>query len=251
MTEPAILPGAEPFSAPGGRHGVLILHGFTGSPQSMRPLAEAFAAAGFTVELPRLPGHGTTVDDMATTTWSDWRAAAGEAFDELASRCDDVLLAGLSMGGTLVLSLAVEHPEVSGVVAINALAEVTDPALIVGLDELAATGLERLPGIASDIAKEGAVELAYEEVPLPALLSLLHAAEALAPRLGEITAPVLILNSPQDHVVDPASSERLASSVKGPVERVTLTDSFHVATLDNDAPLIEREAVAFAQRVTS
>ena len=57
-------PGAEPFSADGGPHGVLVLHGFTGNPQSMRGLAEAFAAAGFAVELPLLPGHGTTIDDM-------------------------------------------------------------------------------------------------------------------------------------------------------------------------------------------
>ena len=79
------MPGAEPFSAPGGPHGALVLHGFTGTPQSMRGLAEAFAAAGYAVELPLLPGHGTSVDDMATTTFADWSEAVARAYDELAA----------------------------------------------------------------------------------------------------------------------------------------------------------------------
>jgi len=86
MSNVDILAGAEPFSAAGGPHGALVLHGFTGSPQSMRGLARAFAAAGFAVELPRLPGHGTTVADMQTTRWADWSAAAEAAYDELAAR---------------------------------------------------------------------------------------------------------------------------------------------------------------------
>ena len=72
MTEPQVLPGAEPLSHAAGPVGVLVIHGFTGSPQSMRPIANACIAAGHTVEMPRLPGHGTTVDDMLTTDWDDW-----------------------------------------------------------------------------------------------------------------------------------------------------------------------------------
>jgi carboxylesterase len=86
----------------------------------MRGLAQAFAAAGFAVELPRLPGHGTTVDDMLTTTWADWSWCAERAFDELAARCDRVVVAGLSMGGSLAVWLAAHHPEIAGVVAVNA-----------------------------------------------------------------------------------------------------------------------------------
>ena len=117
-----VLPGAEPFSAAGGPNGALVLHGFTGSPQSMRPLAEAFAAAGFTTELPLLPGHGTSVEDMLKTSWADWSAAAEAAYLDLASRCDKVVVAGLSMGGTLTLWLATRHPEIAGIVPINAAA---------------------------------------------------------------------------------------------------------------------------------
>ena len=82
-----LMPGAEPWTA-GGPVGALCLHGFTGNPTSMRPVAEAFAAAGFAVELPRLPGHGTTVEDMITTGWADWTAEAEAAYQRLAARCD-------------------------------------------------------------------------------------------------------------------------------------------------------------------
>src|SRR3954464_14582979 len=119
MSEVPVLPGAEPFTADGGPHGVLVLHGFTGNPQSMRGLAEAFAAAGYAVELPRLPGHGTSVDDMATTTFADWSAAVERAYDDLAGRCERVVVAGLSMGGTLAAWLAARHPEIAGLVVIN------------------------------------------------------------------------------------------------------------------------------------
>src|SRR6476661_4593790 len=116
--EVELMPGAEPFYAQGGPVGVLVLHGFTGNPQSMRGLAEAFAGAGFTVELPRLPGHGTNIDDMETTTWADWSAAAEAAYDELAARCERVVVAGLSMGGSLTVWLASLHSEIAGIVCI-------------------------------------------------------------------------------------------------------------------------------------
>lgn len=109
----AVIPGAEPFSARGGAHGALVLHGFTGSPQSMRGLARAFAAAGYAVELPLLPGHGTSVDDMATTTFADWSGAVERAYADLAARCDRVVVSGLSMGALLAAWLAPRHPEIA------------------------------------------------------------------------------------------------------------------------------------------
>src|SRR5688500_12504517 len=114
-----VLPGAEPFSAAGGQAGVLVLHGFTGNPQSMRGLAQAFADAGFTVEMPLLPGHGTVVADMIPTRWEDWSGAAEAAYADLASRCEKVVVAGLSMGGTITCWLAANHPEIAGIVVVN------------------------------------------------------------------------------------------------------------------------------------
>ncbi len=108
-----------------------------------------------------------------------------------------------------------------------------------------------MPGIGSDIAKPGVVESAYEGTPLEPLLSLVGVVDELGPRLGDITCPVLIMTSPQDHVVDPTASDVLAASVSGPVERVTLERSFHVATVDYDAELIQEKAVEFGRKVTA
>ncbi len=244
----SLMPGAEPFSADGGPTGVLVLHGFTGNPQSMRPLAEALAAAGHTVSLPLLPGHGTRVEEMLPTRWEDWSGAAEKAYDELAGRCATVFVAGLSMGGTLTLWLACRQPDVAGIVLVNPLADGTAPGVTATVGQLRALDVALVPGIGSDIALEGSVESAYPMTPVEPLLSL-HAALADL-RLSEITCPVLLLTSPQDHVVEPASSDLVAASVSGPVERVWLDRSFHVATLDHDAALIEQRAVAFVERVS-
>lgn len=245
----AELSGCEPLSAAGGASGVLVLHGFTGCPQSMRPLAQAFVAAGFTVELPLLPGHGTTVDDMIATGWADWTAAAEAAYVELAGRCDSMVVAGLSMGGALTLWLGSRHPEIAGLVCVNPVVDVASE-LVEGVRAMIDAGADRIDGIGGNIAKPGSEETAYEAAPLGPLLSLAEGTAALQGDLGKVTSPLLLLNSPQDHVVPPPNSDLVAAGVAGPVERVTLERSYHVATLDYDADLIEQQAVAFAQRVT-
>jgi len=249
-----ILPGAEAWSTDGagpGSPGALCIHGFTGNPTSMRPVAEAFAAAGFAVELPRLPGHGTTVDDMLTTGWDDWSAEAEAAYQRISARAGKVVVAGLSMGGTLTVWLAENHPEIAGIVAINAAVAPQQPEVIDMVKGMVGEGAKVMPGIGSDIAKPGIVESAYADTPLEPLLSLIGAVEEIGGRLGDIACPVLIMTSPQDHVVDPAASDLLAANVTGPVERVTLERSYHVATLDYDAELIQEKAVEFAEKVTT
>jgi acetyl esterase/lipase len=251
VTSPAaVVAGAEPWSCAGGSVGALVLHGFTGNPQSMRGLAEAFARAGFATELPRLPGHGTSVADLAATSWADWSAAAEAAYDELARRCDKVVVAGLSMGGTLTCWLAARHPEIAAIAVINGAVMGDAGTLAQALDEMMATGTSELPAVGNDIADEGVVELAYDTVPIKALRSLLVAVDQLQPSLAAIKCPVLILNSPEDHVVAPEASAHLAQAVSGPVERVSLDRSYHVATLDYDKDLIETSTVEFCRRVT-
>ncbi|HEX8580787.1 MAG TPA: alpha/beta fold hydrolase [Acidimicrobiales bacterium] len=248
-TDPAVLPGAEAWSAPGGPHGALVLHGFTGNPTSMRPLAERLAAAGLAVELPRLPGHGTTVEDMATTSWPDWSAAAEAAYADLAARCERVVVAGLSMGGTLAAWLAVEHPEVAGLVLVNPAVEPIPPMRDL-VEAVAAQGEAFMPGVGSDIAAPGVIESAYDRAPVAGLLSLLDAVDALQPRLPGIRCPILLATSPHDHVVPPTGGDHLAGLVAGPVTRLVLERSFHVATLDLDRELLEDAAVRFAGEVT-
>lgn len=251
MSRPEVLPGAEPFSAKGGPHGALVLHGFTGSPQSMRGLARAYAKAGFTVELPRLPGHGTSVDDMATTDWRDWTSAAEAAWQSLAARCPRIVVSGLSMGGALSLWLAARHPEIAGIVVINSPAAAPEESAIAPLRDLVAKGVATIPGPGNDIADPASQELAYPLMPVACLVSLFEGLAEVGSGLGAIRCPTLILTSPQDHVVQPEQSDRIAAGVSGPVERIALERSYHVATLDHDRELIEQSAVAFARRVTA
>ena len=246
-----IMPGCEPFSASGGRDGVLVLHGFTGNPQSMRPLAEAIANAGYTVELPRLPGHGTTVEDMMTTNWSDWSSASDAAYRELATRCDRVAVVGLSMGGGLTAFVAEEHPDVAALVFINALVKPPVQEMRDGLKGLLDAGMETMESIGSDIKKDGSQEASYNATPLACAASLFDGIEKVWERLDTISAPTLILSSREDHVVSSDNSEDLARIVTGSVEHIWLEDSYHVATLDNDASLVEAHTVRFLDSIFS
>jgi carboxylesterase len=227
--------------------GALILHGFTGHPSSVVSLADAFTEAGFDVEMPLLPGHGTTVADMIPTRWADWSAAAEAALERLQRRCSQVVVAGLSMGGTLALWLATCHPDLHGVIAVNPAGAPQPDEILVALEELVEQGIETMPGIGSDIAQEGEVEQAYDETPIAALISLMR--EGVAPLVdhyGEARVPLLLVTSRQDHVVDPAQSDLVAGAWGGGVTRMVLDRSFHVATQDLDRADIAARAVAFA-----
>ena len=152
-----IIAGAEPLNVAGGPVGVLVLHGFTGNPSSMRGLATAFVEAGHTVEMPRLPGHGTDVEDMLRTGWSDWSAAAEAALVDLQSRTDEVVVAGLSMGGSLTAWLATRHPELAGIICINPAVAPQDEMLSV-VTAMVEAGDTVMAGIGSDVADPDVVE---------------------------------------------------------------------------------------------
>ena len=243
----SVLPGAEPVDLPGGPVGALLCHGFTGTTQSMRPWAEHLASAGLTVSAPRLPGHGTRWQDMNATRFSDWYGELERAFDDLRSRCDSVFVMGLSMGGTLTLRLAeLRADEVAGIVVVNAslASDRKDVKLVPYLSKV----LPSMPGIASDIKKPGVTELAYGRTPLRALASLQGAWPVVRADLHKITCPVLVYRSSVDHVVEPVSGRRLLEGLAGgTVEERVLEDSYHVATLDNDAPTVFEGSVEFVR----
>lgn len=242
-----VMPGAEAFRTDGGPIGVLVLHGFTANPSSVRPLAEAFAAQGHAVELPRLTGHGTDIADLMTTGWPAWAADAEAALEDLAGRSEVQFVAGLSMGGSLACWLATRHSSIAGLICINPPIESNAERRGV-IEALLDSGVRVIPGDGSDIADPEAVESAYADTPIEPLLSLLDAADDLAARLRMITQPLLLFNSVQDHVVPPADSDHLAAAVSGPVERVRLQRSYHVATKDYDADLIIERSVEFIAR---
>jgi carboxylesterase len=244
-----VLPGAEAFSHLGSSSGVLVLHGFTGNPTSMRPIAERAAAAGYTVELPRLPGHGTTVEDMMTTTWADWSKTAELAYDELSERCTRVAVVGLSMGGGLATYLAEERPTVAGCVLINPLVKPPTPELYDGLVALLEAGVESIESIGSDVKNDRVAESSYDATPLVPAKSLFEAMASVHENLGRITAPTLLLSSREDHVVTSDNGDDLVALVSGPIERVWLENSYHVATIDNDRELVESLTMDFLARV--
>jgi carboxylesterase len=243
-----VLPGAEPIDLPGGPVGVLLSHGFTGTTQSMRPWAEHLSGAGFTVAAPRLPGHGTSWQDMNKTGWADWYGEVERAFDDLRGRCSSVFAMGLSMGGTLVLALAEQRAgQVAGLVTVNA-ALASERKDVKYLLPVLAKFLPSFKGVGSDIKKAGVTELAYPKVPLKAFVSLYAAQADVRRDLHKITCPVLAYRSSIDHVVEPISGRVLLEGCAGgTIEERALDNSYHVATLDNDAPAIFEGSVEFVR----
>ncbi|MFE9672847.1 alpha/beta hydrolase [Streptomyces sp. NPDC006259] len=244
-----VLPGAEPYRHDGGEVGILLCHGFTGSPQSLRPWARYLAGHGLTVSLPLLPGHGTRWEDMALTGWPDWYAEVDRELRVLRERCARVFVAGLSMGGALALRLAARHGDaVEGVVVVNPANKVH------GLSARTLPVVRHLVrttrGIVSDIAEEGALETGYDRVPLHAAHSLRAFLRRVDGELPQVTQPLLLLRSVRDHVVPAADAARILSRVSSTdVTEVLLEQSYHVATLDHDADRIFAETLAFIGRL--
>ena len=235
---------------PGNRRiGVLLSHGFTGSPYSMRPWAEFLAREGYAVDVPRLPGHGTSWQDLNSKTWKDWYAEVSRSMDRLVAENDQVVVAGLSMGGALALRLAADRPaDVAALILVNPAVSSTNKLL------LAVPALKYLiggtPSIGNDVKKQGVDEHGYPRTPLRALHSLLRAWRLLRRDLHKVTAPILLFRSTVDHVVDPSSGRIIRASVSSKeVSERLLSDSFHVATLDNDAPTIFDESLEFLRKL--
>jgi len=246
------MPGAEPFSHDGNDIGVVVSHGYTGTPQGVRPWAQHLADAGYSVRLPRLPGHGTTWKELATTRWPDWYAALDSEFRELHETCRHVFVAGLSMGGLLATMLAIEHgPRVSGLLLVNPVFKHDNLAL--PLLPVLRHLVPSLPGVIGDIKKVGGErEIGYDRNPLQAMYSQTQAWSAVSRDLPEVTQPVLLMHSRVDHVVPGLSSAWFLSRISSTdVREVWLEDSYHVATLDNDAPLINAESVQFVERLSA
>ncbi|MCH1626603.1 alpha/beta hydrolase [Ferdinandcohnia quinoae] len=236
-----VLKEAEAFYFEGNDIGILVSHGFTGSTQSMRFLGEQLAKEGFTVCGPRLKGHGTHFEDMELSMYQEWIESLEEGFKRLRETCSKIFITGLSMGGTLTLYLASKYPEIKGIIPINAAIEIEEMAKLAGALEP-----RFLDAIGSDIKKEGVIELAYEKTPLKSIGEIVQLMRITKERLPLISCPALIFVSTEDHVVPPENSmyimETITSSDK---EIVKLTNSYHVATIDNDKELIAEKSVKF------
>ena len=247
MTSPPVRPGAEPFSLGTGPVGVLMVHGFTGSPASMRPVGEWLAAEGLSVEGVRLPGHGTDLDDLRTRRWTEWADEAGAGLDALLARSRTVVVFGQSMGGAVALALAASRPhDVDGVALAN--------PYVFDARHVAAPVVRWYPrdlrGVANDVAKAGEDENADDRMPVAALLQMAAMLRVVRGELRTIRQPALIFKSGNDHVIPKANArkvfERIGSDRK---ELVPCPRSFHVVTLDHDAPLVRERVLAFAREL--
>ena len=242
---------ARPELTGGRRIGVLLSHGFTGSPASIKPWGRHLGDLGYGVEVPLLPGHGTSWEQLNTLAWDDWYAELSRVFETMRSSHDEIVVGGLSMGGALALRLAADHGDgVAGLVVVNP--TIATKRLDVKLLPVMKHLVRSVPGIANDIKKPGMDEHAYTRTPLKAIHTLFQAWPQLIADLPQVTAPMLYFRSAADHVVDAASQPIITSRVSSReiIER-SLDNSFHVATLDNDAPQIFEESADFVARVTA
>jgi carboxylesterase len=248
-----IKPGCEPWSCEGsginGDIGILLLHGYTGSPASFRPMAEDLAERGFAVELPLLCGHGTRYQDLYRVRWQDLARDTVAAFERLRSRSRTQVVVGLSVGAALAMRLAqTRGDEVAGLVLINPFLGTHHP--LAKLLPVLRFVLPAYKGVINDIAKPGGDELGYERLPVAALHSISRLQRQIIADMPTMTTPTLLMTSREDHTADRYSRDQITEKLGSPeFEHVWLERSYHVATLDYDYPEILEGTAAFAQRV--
>ncbi|MGH8792792.1 MAG: alpha/beta hydrolase [Stackebrandtia sp.] len=238
----SVISGAEAYDLDAGEDSpavIVLCHGFTGSPGTLRPWAEAMHAKGYHAIGPRLPGHGTRWQDMATTRWPDWYGELERTFDKALGLGKPVFVFGLSMGGTLVLRLAQQRgDEMAGLVVCNP-SILSDRFVLNYLVPVIHPVVRSVRGIGSDIAMPGAFETSYDRVPLAALNSLRKLWKLVRADLDKITLPIRVFHSAVDHVVEPRNSQVLLAGIRSDdAADHILPRSYHVATLDYDAQQI-------------
>lgn len=242
---PEVVPEVQAFTFEGGPTGVLLLHGFSGNPSSLRPVGEALAALGHSVSCPRYPGHGTRWEDLAGPTWRDWEAEAVGALEHLGSRCDGVVACGLSVGGAMALHLGCRRADsLRAIVAINPY--LRNWRIVFG--PVVRPFHPSVKGIGDDIKKPGRTEVPYDRIPVAAIIQLNRFLRIVRSELGSMRLPLLVLRSAEDHVVPRGNAGYLLRSVASEQkELVVLPNSYHVATLDYDAETIVERVHRFVQ----
>ncbi|SDJ82245.1 alpha/beta hydrolase [Sediminibacillus albus] len=239
-----VMKGAEEFYFAGNEIGVLVIHGFTGTTQSVRFFGEQLAKEGFTVYGPRLKGHGTDPEDMEASTYQDWIHTVETGLARLREQCTNIFVTGLSMGGTLALYLAEQYPDLDGVMPVNAAVNI--PEMAENYRNLSQTDTRFVRGIGSDIKKPGVNELAYPKTPVKAIGEIVSLTEITRKNLAEIAMPVLILSSAEDHVVSPDNSQMIYEAISSREKSmIVLENSYHVVTLDNDKEIVADNAIQF------
>ncbi len=226
---------------------VVLVHGLGGSAATMAPLADALRRAGVTAATLTLAGHGLRPESLRTIGWDDWAATVAETIERCAAQAGAVVVVGQSMGGTLALGAVLSGAAVRAVACINTPVVPADPEALAMLPpdaELVDVG-------PADLADPDAAEDGYRQLPARALREMARGTAAVHARLPEVTVPVLVVTSRHDAVVDPWNGDELARLAAGPVTRVMLERSAHVATLDLDRDRLAAAVLQLVSDVTS
>ncbi|HEX2240474.1 MAG TPA: alpha/beta fold hydrolase [Actinomycetota bacterium] len=235
MKTAKVLEGAEEFSLGEGPVGALIIHGFTSSPQVVRPIGAYLAERGIHAVAPRLPGHGTTWQDLGTCNERQWVEAVDSAFEELAATKEEVFIVGFSFGAALGIDLAARKQErVAGLATLASFLGTKDPRRF--LAPVMSRVLKSIPGVGNDTADpEGDREIVYDRVPTAAVQCMLRFTKRARRALPQINCPLLVIHGRNDHTAPPLWAQVIhdtASSEKK--DLVWLERSFHVLPFDYD-----------------
>lgn len=245
----------DDFSAsghgPNKKIGILLLHGFTGSPASMRPWAHFLNEKGFTVRVPRMPGHGTRWQDLNRVKWQEWPAKSQAELDALLAECEYVFVFGLSMGGGHTLYLtSMNNDRIAGIVLVNPMIHI--PEFAIKFVDIIKHLVAKRPSVGDDIKKPGVTEWGYDALPTKGVAQLHRFLKLTRSRLGHVTVPLLLFHSIEDHVLKVSNTEIILDEIgSADKTRVELANSYHVATLDYDAQTIFENSLLFMERVLS
>jgi carboxylesterase len=226
--------------------GIVLVHGFTGSPASMRPWAHTLVEQGYSVRVPRLPGHGTKWQDLNEVSWSQWPDRVVKDLEDLRKTCSKVFIFGLSMGGCTTLNVAENHP-VDGLVLVNPMIHI--PGIQIKFAPILAMLKPGMPSVGDDIKKPDVTEWGYDVLPTKGVIQLNKMLKITKANLGKVTAPTLLFHSVDDHVLPISNSDIIMAGIgTKEKQRIEMTNSYHVATMDYDADLIFANALAHIQQ---
>ncbi len=243
------IPNSAGFELSGGKIGVLVIHGFGGSPVSVRPWAQSFNNSGYSVSVPRLPGHGTNWQDLNSTAAADWFAVIEKSFTDLKAKTDHVFVAGFSNGGALALRLAqIRGSEIEGLMLLNPI--IHDRRIFMKLLPIIRLFVPSLKSGPSDIAKPNPPIHSYRTTAMHALYSARKFWQIVERDLYLIDLPLMIGYSINDHVVDPENSETIIDNVMSvDIREIIFEKSFHNVSLDYDSEILNEESGQFIQDV--